>query len=391
MSGSSSADGRLRDGTPTTYYEASVRIPGCGDAPDRCRDFEPVGHCLDGHVALGRSSCGTRYCPDHWRDWCENSVVGMVARLAAYRHAQEGAGKRAGHVVASPPQDRRYSKERLYGTRSDAYDAFEAAGVPGGAVVTHPYRQNDRGQTLWETAQDAGEVPEGMGLWRFLREVSEGWEDLKRYIEPSPHYHAVAPLDDVDGDRAPDGWVVERIRTFEPFYIRKEESYEDMVSTAYYILTHGAAPHGRGENRATLTYFGALHPACFDPEEELTQTEWKRIQMMAERVVKEENAGSEGEETEETCSRSGCEAEVVDLFGLRDRLNEETFKDRVYSHRDGHSRWLRLRGLLAWTDGMVDNPPPGTASSEKRLLEWLEMKGQLIVGPARQSGMGEFA
>jgi hypothetical protein len=295
-------------------------------------------------------------------------------------------------VVASPPQDRRYSQDRLYATRSDAYDALEAAGVPGGAVVTHPYRQNDRGQSLFDTAREHGELPEGVGLWRFLRDVSDGWEDMSRYIEPSPHYHAVAPLGDVDGSRAPDGWVVEQVRSFDRFYLRDMESYEDMVATAYYILTHGAESSGR----ATTTYYGELHPASFDPEEELTATEWNRIQMMATAAVKDEievpgEESEGGESGEETCPHDGCDATLCDLLTLRERLDDDEFKSRVYSHRDGHSRWLRLRGLLAWWEERVDRPPPGTVESEPRLLEWLEAKGQSFVGPSRQSGLGAFA
>ncbi|MFB6294832.1 MAG: hypothetical protein ABEI97_03665 [Candidatus Nanohaloarchaea archaeon] len=160
-------------GDPTTYYEDLVRVPGFDTAPERCRDYTPVGFCDHGHTILGRSSCGTRRCPDHWRDWCEDAVIEIVARLAAYRHAVDGAEKPASHVMASPPQDRRYSAQEMWDTRSEAYDALRAAGVNGGPVVTHPYRTNERGNALYSTAQESGQVEEDTGRWAFLRDVAE--------------------------------------------------------------------------------------------------------------------------------------------------------------------------------------------------------------------------
>ncbi|MFC7078291.1 hypothetical protein, partial [Haloarcula halophila] len=140
----------IRPEPPTTYYDGAVKLPGYGESPDRCRPLTPVGFCEEGHTILGRSSCGTRYCPDHWRDWNEEAVINAVARLAAYRHAVDGAEKRLSHIVASPPQDRRYSKRAMWETRSEAYEVLKDAGVRGGMAVTHPYRTNERGDTLFE-------------------------------------------------------------------------------------------------------------------------------------------------------------------------------------------------------------------------------------------------
>jgi hypothetical protein len=211
---------RIRSGKPKTFYDGVVRIPGFGDAPERCRALKPVGFCDHGHTVLGRSSCGTRYCPDHWRDWNEDHVISAVSRLAAYRQSREGAERRLVHAVASPPQDRRYSAGSLWRTRSEAYEAFEAAGVRGGATVTHPYRTNERGESLFATAAREGDLEEGTGRWRFLRETADDWDDLGRYIEASPHYHSLAAARDVDGEAAPDGWVVKNIRSLKPLFRR---------------------------------------------------------------------------------------------------------------------------------------------------------------------------
>jgi len=365
--------GDLRPEPPTTYYEGVVRLPGYDDAPDRCRDLTPVGFCDHGHTILGRSSCGTRYCPDHWRDWCEEAVINMVARLGAYREAQDmGPERRLSHVVASPPQDRRYSERELWDARTDAYDALEAAGVPGGVVVTHPYRTNDRGDELYQTAREAGDLDEDTGKWAFLREVSEGFEDLTRYIEASPHYHALAPGQDIDGSDAPDGWVVERVRSFDAWHYRDTEAYRDMVATAYYVLTHGAVQDGR----ATTTYFGEVHPNSFKPEEELTAARWDRIQIEAERAVKEtreeyEEEGAGRAAGPEECPREDCEAAVHDVAHLPEFLEDEEWLSSVRCTQNGRKRLARLRGVFIWWDGRSDRPPPSASTSEPKMREWL--------------------
>ena len=136
------------------YYGATVRIPGVGDAPNRCRGLSPVGFCEDGHVALGRSSCDTRYCPDHYLGWVRDGTVGAVERLAAFREAAEGWGKRLLHVVASPTEDR-VSTERFWSLRSDAQDAVQAAGARGGCGIPPPYRKSDAAERQYWPAGPA--------------------------------------------------------------------------------------------------------------------------------------------------------------------------------------------------------------------------------------------
>jgi hypothetical protein len=114
----------------------------------------------------------------------------------------------------------------------------------------------------------------------------------------------------------------------------------------------------------------------FSPEEELTAAAWDRIQLEAEKAVK---GGAEGESGElEECPREGCSAVVRSLIWLRDMLADSEFVRGVQSHQGGYVRWLRLRGLLAWSEGRTDNPPPGAATSEARMLEWLEARGRAL-------------
>jgi hypothetical protein len=378
--------GALRSETARTYYEDVVKIPGYGDPPDRCRPLQPVGVCRHGHPVLGRSSCGTRYCPDHWRDWCEDAVISLVARLAAFREAREGLEKRGVHAVASPPQDRRYSVEQLWKTRREAYEAFEAAGVRGGAVATHPYRTTEELDRVFREA----DTEEGMGKWRFLRELADDlddggdeWGEVKRYIVAEPHYHGLGPATDVDGSDAPEGWVVENIRSFDRFHYNDLESYEDMVATAYYVLTHGAVQDGR----STTTYFGELHPSKFDPEEELTLTQWRRIQEMAERAVKGyEDPEEEGDGSgERECPREGCEGRVVEMVNVPDLLADEDWRAKVRTQRDGRKLLRQVRGVVAYWESRTDRPPPSVVTSEARFLEWLERRGRSLTPEPEQS------
>lgn len=385
---SSAADhGKIRQETPATYYEEVVRIPGYGDAPNRCRPMKPVGFCEEGHPILGRSSCGVRYCPDHWRDWCEDAVISMVERLAAYREARDGWEKRMCHVAASPPPRARWGVETLWNRRSDAYEALEAAGVRGGAVVTHPYRTTREADRLFKQRdeEEYGDV----GKWRYFRDLAEDlpgedWDELEQYIEASPHYHALAAVEDVNGENAPGDWVVENIRSFDPFQYTDSESYEDMVRTAYYVLTHGAVQQGR----STSTYFGEIHPNAFDPEEELTVAKWSRIQMEAERAVKghaeETDQETVGEHGPEECPVDGCEACVIDVVHLPEYLDDDEFVSRVLSQRDGRKRLKRLRGMYAWWDTRTDRPPPGALTNERRLLDWLEDQGETFTPDPKQ-------
>lgn len=382
MSAEPSDHGDLRPEPPKTYYDDLVRIPGYRESPNRCRPMTPVGFCEDGHTVLGRSSCGTRYCPDHWRDWNEDAVVSMVARFAAYRHAVDGAEKRWHHGVASPPQDRRYSVRELWETRTDAYDALEAAGFRGGAVVTHPYRTSERGDLLFETAVDSGEVEEDTGRWAFLRDLADDWDEMGRYIEAAPHYHVLGAGEDIDGEAAPDDWLVKRIQTAKPFYFRDTEAYRDMVAPAYYVLTHSADQQGR----QTTTYFGEVHPASFNPEEELTAAVWSRIQMEAEKAVKEDPSEEDGGHRAgpEECPCDGCEAAVVDVMHLPEYMDDEDWVAGVRAGREGEARYNRLMGILLWWEGRCDSPPPGAAISETRMLDWLAERGSVLTPDRRQ-------
>ena len=376
------------------YYEETVKLPGFGNQPNRCRPLQPVGFCRDrGHVALGRSSCGTRYCPEHWRDWIEGAVVSAVARLAAYRYVQDGAEKRLLHVVASPdPESRRWSSRAFWEARSESYDVLKAAGCRGGVTAAHPYRSSEWGDDLFRTAVEAGDVDEERGKWSLFREVADDWADLQQYIAPGPHYHALAAAKDFDGEAAPDGWVAKNIRSVGRFHYRDVEAYREMVKPAYYLLTHGGAQDGR----QTVTYWGDVHPASFDPTEELSAGRWEQIQQYAKAAVTTNpgdsplSAGSAGPTDDRECPREECESEVVPLDELDEFLDDDAFRARV-----DHEQLLALRGVQVWAV-LGDRPPPSVMGREGALLEWLRSAGRTHydpageVGPFHQVGLRDF-
>lgn len=377
-------DGDRGDGEIRAYYQNTIRLPGYGKSPQRCLPYQPVGFCEEhGHPVLGRSSCGTRRCPDHWRDWVERAVANLTARLAAYRHAQEGAGKRLVHGVASPPQDRRWTEEAFWNARSEAYDAAKQAGVRGGVAVAHPYRASEAGEEFFSTAVEAGDWEKDRGKWSLFRDAADDWEELGEYVEAGPHVHLLAAAEDVDGAAAPKGWVVENIRSLPRFHYRDVESYRPMARVAWYLLTHAAVQKGRD----TITYFGAIHPAAFDPAEELTAGEWERIQINAGKALTTEPGGApidDGVEDME-CPRDGCESGVVPLDRLREYLADGAW---LRSIRRRERRQLKM--MVVWSLEEADRPPPSALSSEAGVLNWLDEQGRVYFQHSKQVGVSGF-
>jgi hypothetical protein len=365
------------------YYGATVRIPGVGDPPNRCRGLSPVGFCEDGHVALGRSSCDTRYCPDHYLGWVRDGTVGAVERLAAFREAAEGWGKRLLHIVVSPTEDR-VSTERFWSLRSEAQDVVQAVGARGGYCIAHPYRTSDAAERLFRTAVQDGDLDERTGRWTFLRRLAGGdWDRWESFVEPGPHYHFLAACEDFDPDAIPADWVVKNVRSFSRFERQDRESYEDMAKSAWYLRTHGAAE----EFRQTATWFGEMHPASFDPAEELTAVAWDRIQREAAEAVGvpiEEMRDRDGDGTR-TCEVEDCEAVLHDIEDL------QTFTaDTSWMRSIPPKRRHRIRAVEIWVFEETVIPPPAVRSSEARVREWLLETGRQYISQSRQVGLKAF-
>lgn len=370
----------------SAYYGETVRIPGVGEPPNRCRGLSPVGFCEGGHVALGRSSCDTRYCPDHYLGWVRDGTVGAVERLAAFRQAAEGWGKRLVHVVASPDVDR-VSADRFWSLRSEAQDVVREAGARGGYCIAHPYRTSDAAEELFRAAVQDGDLDASTGRWTFLRRLAGGdWDRWDSLVEAGPHYHFLAAVEDLDPSAVPDGWMVKNVRSFSRFEKRDMESFEDMARAAWYLRTHGAAE----EFRQTATWFGEMHPSVFDPAEELGAVEWQFIQERAAEAVGvpiEEMRDVEGggEEAERICEVDGCEEVLHDIEDLR------TFtSDAAWMRSLPPKRRHRIRAVEIWIFEETVIPPPSVRSSEEQTREWLLETGRMYLSASRQTGLKAF-
>lgn len=372
------------------YLSEFVRLPGMWEADEDCLAMRPTGFCEHGHVQLGsRGSCGSRDCPLHWTQWQAEAAENAVARLAAYRYAQEGIGRRMLHVVASPPQDGRWPTGKMWDMRSTAYEHVREHDGRGGLTVPHAYKPDEEAKAAFAAAVEAGQFDGSKGIWRFLRERTADWDALEEHLEVAPHYHMLAPWRDLDGEKIKeelsDEWVIHNIRSLSAFYLFEEEvapihqldennkiastaaevvqeGFEDMARLTMYLLSHSAVQLSVGEDiaaRNTVTYFGDVHPNAFDPEEELEQHEWERVQKLAAEAIgrePEEAVDEEGtEEPERECAREECEAAVQPLGQLDEYLSDV----REY---EGWFRGLEFEqqceiwGLHMWNG---DKPPPG--------------------------------
>ncbi|RLM53146.1 hypothetical protein DVK02_15080 [Halobellus sp. Atlit-31R] len=370
----------------SAYYGETVRIPGVGEPPNRCRGLSPVGFCEGGHVALGRSSCDTRYCRDHYLGWVRDGTVGAVERLAAFRQAAEGWGKRLVHVVASPDVDR-VSADRFWSLRSEAQDVVREAGARGGYCIAHPYRTSDAAEELFRAAVQDGDLDASTGRWTFLRRLAGGdWDRWDSLVEAGPHYHFLAAVEDLDPSAVPDGWMVKNVRSFSRFEKRDMESFEDMARAAWYLRTHGAAE----EFRQTATWFGEMHPSVFDPAEELGAVEWQFIQERAAEAVGvpiEEMRDVEGggEDADRICEVEGCEAVLHDIEDLRMFTSDASWM-RSLPPKRRH----RIRAVEIWVFEETVIPPPSVRSSEEQVQEWLLETGRMYLNTSRQTGLRAF-
>lgn len=365
-------------GSVQAYYEDIIKVPGFDKQPQRCMPYSPVGFCRQaGHVVLGRSSCQTRGCPEHWRTWLKRAVIAQTARLAAYRYSQDGWDRRTVHATISPPQEGVWDAARFWDARRDVYDVAEDVGIRGGVLIPHPYRSSDHGDHLFETATAAGDWEEDRGKWALFRDVADGWQEMKRFTEEAPHYHLLAPVRDFNADAVPEGWVAKNIRSMDRFHIHDVESYRAMAKTSWYLLTHAPAQVGRH----SVTYFGEVHPASFDPEEELTPAEWRRIQKNAEKAVTTRPGGVPRETGVGAmeCPEDDCQSDVVGI----ERLSEFIDRDEWFASIAPKQRNM-LRALEAWIVLQVDRPPPGRRRSLEDVETWLIERGARLTDVDRQ-------
>ncbi len=211
------------DGFPLVPPVLHWSLPGHGQAHADCGTVRWRG-CRrhdKAYVKLCRRSCGRPECPVCYEKWASREAHRATARLAEYR----GRHRKPIHVVVSP--DKSLVDALTYPKlRRAAYRALKAAGIVGGLLIYHPWREDEDGKGKKN------------GHWRY-----------------SPHFHSVCY-----GWIPPDayqrtGWVVKNLGIRNSVY-----------STVMYQLSHagvsmeqrgGILPVGQSMRFQTVVWFGA--------------------------------------------------------------------------------------------------------------------------------------
>lgn len=180
-------------------------------------------------------SCHKPDCPVCYESWASRQATNTADRLfqAINLYRKEGykietqrgyySIGRIDHIVFSPPQDLAKKLIQTSGgfrtLRTKAIDIMKTSGVVGGAVVFHPFRQNDSREPNFNTY-----MPEGV------------WYE-------SPHFHIIGCgyIKKSNEVYACTGWTY-----------KKMERRETVQGTIKYTLTHC----GIAEGFQALTYFG---------------------------------------------------------------------------------------------------------------------------------------
>jgi len=227
------------------------RLPGqkeqtndkCGEwvHPLRCPNYAPtLQKTLDGSVLehdrfVVQHSCHKPDCPICYDSWASRQATTSADRLfqAINLYRKEGYKietprgfypmGRIDHIVFSPPQDLAKELIKTPGgsrtLRTMAIDIMKNAGVVGGAIVFHPFRQNDIREPNFNP-----DMPEGV------------WYE-------SPHFHVIGCgfIDKSNDVYASTGWTY-----------KKMDRRATVQGTIKYTLTHC----GIADGFQALTYFG---------------------------------------------------------------------------------------------------------------------------------------
>jgi hypothetical protein len=256
-------------------------------------------------------------------------------------------------------------------TINDVYDGFRTAyelaqerGVRGGMAVFHGYRVKKEVQREYEAADP------DMGIWRWiLDERAESWRALTYW---SPHYHVIGLCRDFETGETESGWVAHRIdrqdgrSAFKPYSgLRDRESYEEVVGTVRYLLSH--ATFESGTSRDCVRWFGELATTKFQPDEALSDGYYDVIDRVVREVVENYTEEAEGEAEDDECEDCGSRSwsPIWDAGGA---LADKRWCDEIGSEKE-----QRLTAAFEWAIG-ERVPPPGLKKSktEEEAKEALE-------------------
>lgn len=299
--------------------DGSMSVPGKGKPGKNCGEWYPTEFCDEcGEPHFGASRCEQRTCPDCWASWSRRRAEKITRRLGSARYAAEMAlEKRALHTVVSPPAGEIRTLTDVQRGFRDAYELAKEKGVRGGVAIFHGYRVTEKGKRMYAEAIEADDWdPEGDGkLWSFVRGrerrlsrtlVAKDWRGLTYW---SPHWHILGLAEDFEADDPgeQDGWVARRIRSLEPFKLRDDAGYEDMVGTARYLLSH--ATFETGSSKDCVRWFGEFATAKFSPEAELSDGALSVIERKAAEAAGSFRRGDgSGTDEPEPCENCGSES-----------------------------------------------------------------------------------
>lgn len=181
---------------------AGWQLPGQGIAYWNCGQFTVKG-CLEhnpGYFKKFKRNCGRASCPICYRSWLVKATDKVVKRIEAGKPG--GRSRKPIHVTASPPVNVRallLTKKGYLKHRRLAITLLKEAGLFGGVLIYHPYRETD------------------LKKWYF-----------------SPHFHAICY-----------GWV----KAVDVFYrtgwvIKNHLVRRDIGATAFYQLSHAGVKSG---------------------------------------------------------------------------------------------------------------------------------------------------
>lgn len=221
------------------YQNDSIfRLPGNGESKERCGEWVHPLSCpnygqptIEGKQHdrfVVQHSCHSPDCPICYESWASREAQRasdrIIQALELYRKAGINFGK-VKHIVFSPTQDEAKrlirTREGFRNLKKQAIKIFKKGGVKAGAVIFHPFRQNDPREDNYNP-----DMP-----------------DMIWYL--SPHFHVIGCgyLQKSDEFYNETGWIYNNIGR-----------RETIKGTIKYTLTHC----GIADGFQALTYFGAF-------------------------------------------------------------------------------------------------------------------------------------
>ncbi len=332
------------------YASSSMAIPGTGTPGDRCGNWAPFEFCdCCGKLKIGRERCENRTCPDCVALWSQERTVGIVSRLAKARwNEPDGIDRRVVHAVVSPAEKKVQTLTQWYRGYREAYEQAQEAGIRGGVAIGHGFRVLER------TKQKYRAVDPDYGVWKFIKDDLDGsWREHTYW---SPHYHIIGLATEIEPSEGSE-WVVERLRTLEPYtHLRDASAMSDMAGAVRYILDH--ATFETDTQKDCVRWFGELATTKFIASEELSDGSESVIERVAERVVGNPDAADDGDaEAAQSAVEKRCDdCDGTSFSSIYDA--GAALQNPSWSRGLDPEKRRRLEAAFEWMIGEI-RPPPG--------------------------------